>query len=206
MPVTAVRTAVPAGRVRPSVPKLCVQSAHWYAFFQAIFQPAIREPMLPSNLHPGPLRPRCAQDLFAIMHRISRSTSSASSTGCVGQAARTASGRGADPGSRHSAGVSVSRAVIPSPAREAHRTVRLVLRTRLQARPTSSRSSSRCPAPSASTLCPSSITGSDGQTSQSTRQRRRGPWSQATAHGTRSRRQLGCWDDVVDRVRCARRE
>jgi hypothetical protein len=32
MPVTAVRTALSAGRARPSVPKVCVQSAHWYAF------------------------------------------------------------------------------------------------------------------------------------------------------------------------------
>jgi hypothetical protein len=41
-------------------------------------------------------------------------------------------------------------------------------------------------------------------TPRSNRQRRRGPCSHATAHGTRSRRQVGCWDDVVDRVRCAR--
>jgi len=39
MPVTAVRTAVSAGRVRPSGPKLCVQSTHWYAFSQMRLQP-----------------------------------------------------------------------------------------------------------------------------------------------------------------------
>jgi hypothetical protein len=67
------------------------------------------------------------------------------------------------PGSRQNAGVSVSRACAPQgPAHVSHRTAPLVLRTRLQDRPTSSRSSSRRPARSASTLCPSSITGSDG--------------------------------------------
>ena len=32
MPVTAVRTALSPARDRPSAPKGCVQSAHWYAF------------------------------------------------------------------------------------------------------------------------------------------------------------------------------
>jgi hypothetical protein len=39
MPVTAVRTGVFAGRVRPSVPKLCVQSAHRYAFSYGVLTP-----------------------------------------------------------------------------------------------------------------------------------------------------------------------
>src|SRR5215218_2367230 len=30
--VTAVRTAVPAGRFRPSGPKVCVQPTHWYGY------------------------------------------------------------------------------------------------------------------------------------------------------------------------------
>src|SRR5512132_2553446 len=33
MPVTAVRNAVSPGHARPSGPKVCAQSAHWYAFF-----------------------------------------------------------------------------------------------------------------------------------------------------------------------------
>src|SRR5215218_6997506 len=32
MPVTAVRTAVFPGHLRPSGPKVCVQTGHWYAF------------------------------------------------------------------------------------------------------------------------------------------------------------------------------
>src|SRR5512132_1844667 len=39
MPGTAVRTGVFAGRVRPSVPKLCVQSAHRYAFSYGVLTP-----------------------------------------------------------------------------------------------------------------------------------------------------------------------
>jgi hypothetical protein len=39
MPVTAVRTAVCAGRVRPSGSKLCVQSAHRYAFSNGVLTP-----------------------------------------------------------------------------------------------------------------------------------------------------------------------
>jgi hypothetical protein len=39
MPVTAVRTGVFAGRVQPSVPKLCVQSAHRYAFSNGVLTP-----------------------------------------------------------------------------------------------------------------------------------------------------------------------
>src|SRR4029453_14562092 len=32
MPVTAVRTAIPAGHARPAGLKVCARSAHWYAF------------------------------------------------------------------------------------------------------------------------------------------------------------------------------
>jgi len=39
MPVTAVRTTVCAGRVRPSGSKLCVQSAHRYAFSNGVLTP-----------------------------------------------------------------------------------------------------------------------------------------------------------------------
>jgi hypothetical protein len=38
MPVTAVHTALSAGRIRPSVPKVCVQPGCWYAFFEGVFQ------------------------------------------------------------------------------------------------------------------------------------------------------------------------
>src|SRR5215218_10495221 len=40
MPVTAVRTAVPAGRVRPSGPKVSVQSVHTYAFIIVVLRPS----------------------------------------------------------------------------------------------------------------------------------------------------------------------
>src|SRR4029453_12841172 len=53
MPVTAVRTALSPAHARPSGPKVCVQTAHWYAF-------------LPPDLdrHPyalpcAPARPAC---------------------------------------------------------------------------------------------------------------------------------------------------
>src|SRR6266508_4033119 len=55
MPVTAVRTAVSPGRIRPSGPKLCVQSAHWYAFLKEarLFR---RHPIRLSRQH-GSTRP-----------------------------------------------------------------------------------------------------------------------------------------------------
>jgi hypothetical protein len=149
--------------------------------------------MLPSDSHPGPLRPGCAQPLFAIMHR-----SRAALLQLLRQVVQVKQ-RGrrvvavADPGSRQSAGVPVSRVVIPNGlARQYHRTAPLVLRTRLQDRPTSSRSSSRCPAPSASTLCPSSGTGSDGHP-QSTRHRWRGPAHPQPRTARGSRRQMEHW-------------
>src|ERR671911_482545 len=36
MPVTAVRTALSAGGARPSGPKVCVQSEHWYAVLRSV--------------------------------------------------------------------------------------------------------------------------------------------------------------------------
>jgi hypothetical protein len=92
--------------------------------------------------------------------------------------------------------------VIPSPAREAHRTVPLVLRTRLQDRPTSSRSSPRCLARSGSNLVPVEQH-RKRWTSRSTRQRRRGP-ALTRPRTARERGDDGRGDDVVDGVRCAR--
>src|SRR4029450_13443397 len=39
MPVTAVRTAVSPGHARPSRPKVCAQSGHWYAFLRTVPHP-----------------------------------------------------------------------------------------------------------------------------------------------------------------------
>ena len=42
LPGTAVRTALSPGHARPSGPKVCVQSAHWYAFLRAVLGPSAR--------------------------------------------------------------------------------------------------------------------------------------------------------------------
>src|SRR5215217_6063283 len=62
MPVTAVRTAVPAGRARPSGPKVCVQTAHWYAFLRSVLRTGGAVLLIASgSLIPcsAPLSPAC---------------------------------------------------------------------------------------------------------------------------------------------------
>jgi hypothetical protein len=113
MPVTAVRTAVPAGRGRPWRPNYAFNQHSGMRSSKPYSKPAIRESMLPSDSHPGPLRPGCAQPLFAIMHRSRAALLSASSTGCAVKQRGRRVVAVADPGSRQSAGVSVSRACDP---------------------------------------------------------------------------------------------
>jgi hypothetical protein len=85
-----------------------------------------------------------AQPVFAIMHR-SRAALLHIVTDRVSIRCRSVGFTGCDP---------------QGLARQyRRRTAPIVLRTRLQDRPTNSRSASRCPPPSASTLCPSSSTG-----------------------------------------------
>jgi hypothetical protein len=177
MPVTAVRTALSPGHVQPSRPKLCVQTACRYAFFQAIFQPAIREPMLPSDSHPGPLRPGCAQPLFAIMHR-----SRAAFLQLLRQVMQVKQ-RGrrvvavADPGSRQVPECRFSRVVIAKGlARQHHRTAPLVLRTRLQSPRSANEFGKHLALPGTERVDLVPVEQHrERWTSRSTRQRRRGP-------------------------------
>jgi hypothetical protein len=156
-------------------------------------KPAIREPMLPSDSHPGPLRPGCAQPLFAIMHR-----SRAALLQLLRQVMQVKQ-RGrrvvavADPGSRQVPECRFSRVVIAKGlARQHHRTAPLVLRTRLQSPRSANEFAKHLALPGTERVNLVSVEQHrERWTSRSTRQRRRGPCLQATAHGTSSRRQLG---------------
>jgi len=187
MPVTAVRTAVPAGRGRPWRPNYAFNQHSGMRSSKPYSKPAIRESMLPSDSHPGPLRPGCAQPLFAIMHRSRAALLSASSTGCAVKQRGRRVVAVADPGSRQSAGVSVSRACDP--------------KSRTRSPPhcaTGPAHPSPRPADELAKLL--ALPGTERAnlvpveqhrkrwTSRSTRQRRRGPALIATAHGTRTRR------------------
>jgi hypothetical protein len=55
MPATAVRTAISPGHSRPSGPKVCAQSGHWYAFLSS----QDHEALLIARSEPHPLRLRC---------------------------------------------------------------------------------------------------------------------------------------------------
>jgi hypothetical protein len=165
-------------------------------------KPAIRESMLPSDSHPGPLRPGCAQPLFAIMHRSRAALLSASSTGCAVKQRGRRVVAVADPGSRQSAGVSVSRACDP--------------KSRTRSPPHCATGPAHpSPRPADELAKLPALPGAERAnlvpveqhrkrwTSRSTRQRRRGP-ALTRPRTARERGDDGRGDDVVDGVRCAR--
>ena len=166
-------------------------------------KPALREPMLQSDSHPGPFALHAhslcsrfctdlAQHFFSFFDRLCGSSS------VDGEWPRQLTqGLGKVPECRFH-GLDVPKASHANLTALCHSSGAPVSKTGRRAReaPCAARHGAHQPcvrrAPPAAVDIPVEQTASAW------------PCSHATAHGTRSRRHMGRWDDVVDRVRCAR--
>jgi hypothetical protein len=196
MPVTAVRTALSAGHARPSRSKVCVQSAHWYAFFRDAF--GLDATLLRQKgtavrsghgfRDPHDRREPCLLHIRPATHpTITNQTSPHYARPCGLGKCRSVGFTGCDPQASHAIPPHCATgAAHPSP-RPADQLAELLAlpgteRINLVA---VEQHRERWASPVDQTAVASAC-------------------SRATAHCTRSRRQMGRWDDVVDRVRCAR--